>query len=156
MVNHRGPLPLRELHSTSETMMWGDPGGSWACLPPVYDYEWNHTATCCHICRTCPQKQSAEYALKSSWEKRRDLQNAEKKKLVSSWIFTFRHPYRVTSGWIIHSQLLYTRAKTINHLNASLRKKKKRKKRKQPTILDITQSTANITSSSVYISLIYN
>ena len=27
-VNHRGPLPLRELHSTSETIVWRDPGGS--------------------------------------------------------------------------------------------------------------------------------
>ena len=28
MVNHRGPLPLRELHSTGETIVWRDPGGS--------------------------------------------------------------------------------------------------------------------------------
>ena len=28
MVNHRGPLPLRELHSTDETWVWRDPGGS--------------------------------------------------------------------------------------------------------------------------------
>ena len=34
-VNHRGPLPLRELHSTDETIVWRDPGGSWACLRPV-------------------------------------------------------------------------------------------------------------------------
>ena len=27
-VNHRGPLPLRELHSTDETIAWRDPGGS--------------------------------------------------------------------------------------------------------------------------------
>ena len=27
-VNHRGPLPLRELHSTDETRVWRDPGGS--------------------------------------------------------------------------------------------------------------------------------
>ena len=40
MVNHHGPLPLRELHSTDETIVWRDPGGSWACLPPVYSYEW--------------------------------------------------------------------------------------------------------------------
>ena len=56
-VNHRWPLPLRELHSTVETIVWRDRGGSWACLPPVYDYEWNHPTTCCHICRTCPKKQ---------------------------------------------------------------------------------------------------
>ena len=41
-VNHRGPLPLRELHSTDDTIdiVWRDPGGSWACLRPVSDYEW--------------------------------------------------------------------------------------------------------------------
>ena len=36
-VNHRGPLPLRELHSTDETIVWRDPGGSWACLRPVHE-----------------------------------------------------------------------------------------------------------------------
>ncbi len=43
-VNHRGPLPLRELHSTDDTIdiVWRDPGGSWACLRPVSDYEWIH------------------------------------------------------------------------------------------------------------------
>ena len=37
-LNHRGPLPLRELHSTDETLVWRDPGGSCACLRPVYHY----------------------------------------------------------------------------------------------------------------------
>ena len=27
-VNHHGPLPLKELHSTGETIVWRDPGGS--------------------------------------------------------------------------------------------------------------------------------
>ena len=54
-VNHRGPLPLRELHSTSETIVWRDPGGSWACLPPVYSWVWNHPATGCDMCTT-PEK----------------------------------------------------------------------------------------------------
>ena len=27
-VNHRGPLPLRELHSTGEILVWRDPRGS--------------------------------------------------------------------------------------------------------------------------------
>ena len=45
-VNHRGPLPLRELHSTDETIVWRDPGGSWACLPPVYQW-FNHLVTGC-------------------------------------------------------------------------------------------------------------
>ena len=27
-MNHRGPLPLREIHSTDETIVWRDPGGS--------------------------------------------------------------------------------------------------------------------------------
>ena len=33
-MNHRRPLPVRELHSTDETIVWRDPGGSWACLRP--------------------------------------------------------------------------------------------------------------------------
>ena len=32
--------PLRELHSTDETIVWRDPGGSWACLQPVSNYKW--------------------------------------------------------------------------------------------------------------------
>ena len=32
-MNHRGSLPLRELHSTDETIVWRDPGG----FEPVYD-----------------------------------------------------------------------------------------------------------------------
>ena len=54
-VNHRGPLPLRELHSTGETIVWRDPGGSWACLPPVYVCVWNHHATGCKMWTT-PEK----------------------------------------------------------------------------------------------------
>jgi len=54
-VNHCGPLPLKELHSTGETIVWRDPGGSWACLPPVYDCVWNHPATGCDIWTT-PEK----------------------------------------------------------------------------------------------------
>ena len=42
-------LPLKELHSTGETIVWRDPGGSWACLPPVYDCVWNHPATGCDV-----------------------------------------------------------------------------------------------------------
>ena len=55
-VNHRRPLPLRELHSTSEIIMWRDPGGSWACLPPVYHNQCNHPATVCNTCGLCPEK----------------------------------------------------------------------------------------------------
>ena len=33
MVNHRRPLPFRELHSTDETIVWRDPGG----FEPVYN-----------------------------------------------------------------------------------------------------------------------
>ena len=46
-VNHRGPLPLRELHSTDDTIVWRDPGGSWACLRPVLNYEWIHPSRGC-------------------------------------------------------------------------------------------------------------
>ena len=51
-VYHCGPLPLKELHSTGETIVWRDPGGSWACLPPVYHWVWNHPATGCDMCTT--------------------------------------------------------------------------------------------------------
>jgi len=57
-----------------------------------------------------PKNNQQNMPQKAVEEKTRDLQNAEKK-LVSSRIFTFHQPYRVTSGQIIHSQLLYTRAK---------------------------------------------
>ena len=57
-VNHRGPLPLRELHSTDDTIVWRDPGGSWACLRPVSDYEWIHPFRVCrwhrHTCMWHP------------------------------------------------------------------------------------------------------
>ena len=57
-VNHRGPLPLRELHSTDDTIVWRDPGGSWACLRPVSDYKWIHPFRVCrwhrHTCMWHP------------------------------------------------------------------------------------------------------
>ena len=57
-VNHCGPLPLRELHSTDDTIVWRDPGGSWACLRPVSDYEWIHPFRVCrwhrHTCMWRP------------------------------------------------------------------------------------------------------
>ena len=53
--SHRRPLPLRELHSTGETIVWRDPRGSSACLPPVYDCVWNHPATGCDMWTT-PKK----------------------------------------------------------------------------------------------------
>ena len=46
---------LKELHSTGETIVWRDPVGSWDCLPPVYNYEWNHPATGCDMWTT-PKK----------------------------------------------------------------------------------------------------
>ena len=54
MVNDHGPLPLKELHSTGETIVWRDPGGSWACLPPVY--KCNHSATVCDTCGIHPKQ----------------------------------------------------------------------------------------------------
>ena len=55
MVNHHGPVPLKELHSTGETIVWRDPGGSWAYLLPVYDCGWNRPATGCDMWTT-PKK----------------------------------------------------------------------------------------------------
>ena len=36
-------------------IVWRDPGGSWACLPPVYHCVWNHTTTGCDMWTT-PEK----------------------------------------------------------------------------------------------------
>ena len=73
-VNHCGPLPLRELHSTDETIVWRDPRGSWACLPPVYNCVWSHPATGCDIWTT-PEKYT---------KKRETLGNANKNKTARS------------------------------------------------------------------------
>ena len=54
------------------------------------------------VCRTCPKK---------AVEKKKKSPTKCWKEEVSSRIFTFHQPYRVTSGRIIHSQLLYTMAK---------------------------------------------
>ena len=62
--------PLEELHSTGETIVWRDPGGSWACLPPVYICVWNHPATGC-VMWTTPKKHS---------KKRETLRNANQNK----------------------------------------------------------------------------
>ena len=105
-MNHPGPLPLKELHSTGETIVWRDPGGSWVCLPPVYIYEWNHIATGCRICRTCPKKQSAEHAPKSSWQKIRVLQNAEKKKLVLGFLHSINQTGSPQDESDIHSYFI--------------------------------------------------
>ena len=51
-VNHRGLLPLREFHSTCETLVWRGRGGSWACLRPVHNYEWNYS-TCQRLLQFC-------------------------------------------------------------------------------------------------------
>ena len=69
-VNRRGPLPLKELHSTGATIVWRDPGGSWACLLPVYHCVWNHQATGCDMWTT-PEKHT---------KKRETLRNANQKK----------------------------------------------------------------------------
>ena len=52
-VNHRGPLPSRELHSTDEIRVWRDPRRSWACLRPVSDYEWIHPGRGCDTDMWC-------------------------------------------------------------------------------------------------------
>ena len=46
-VNHRGPLPLRELLCTDETIVCRDPRWSWTCFQHVYDYEWIHPVRGC-------------------------------------------------------------------------------------------------------------
>ena len=66
-VNHCEPLPLKELHSTGETIVWRDPGGSWACLPPVY--KCNHHATVCDTCGICPKQHTKKKGALGQTEK---------------------------------------------------------------------------------------
>ena len=71
-VNHRGPLPSRELHSTDETIVWRDPGGSWACLWPVSEYEWFHPARVCdtymsHTCKVFVQQVTSSSLFLFPW-----------------------------------------------------------------------------------------
>ena len=51
-----GEITLRELHSTNETRVLRDPGRSWVCLPPAFDYGWNHPATGCDTCQLRQEK----------------------------------------------------------------------------------------------------
>ena len=88
--NHSGPLPLKEFHSTGETIVWRDPGGSWACLLPVYDCVWNHPATGWDF-RTTPKKHT---------KKRETLRNANQNKTTRRAGYkkvndphTHTHPY---------------------------------------------------------------
>ena len=70
MVNHRRPLHLKELHSTGETIVWRDPGGSWACLPPVYICVWNHPATGCDMWTTPKRRETLGNANQNKTTKR--------------------------------------------------------------------------------------
>ena len=110
-----------------ETMIWRVPGGSWACSPPVYDNEWNHTAT------------YAEPAPKSSQERirLRVLQNAEKNKLVLD--------FYIPSTAHIHCYFILGRInKSPKHTHTQ---------KSWLTIPDRTQSIPNTTSINIYISL---
>ena len=74
-VNHRGPLPLKELHSTGETIVWRDPGGSWACLPPVY--KCNHPATVCDTCGIHPEQHTKKRGAPGNTKKTQITRRAE-------------------------------------------------------------------------------
>ena len=103
------------------------------------------------VSRTCPQKQSAEHAPKSSWDERRVLQNAEKKKLDLGFLHSLNHTGSPKDESYMHSYFI-----PGQNNKSSQRKLKNKVKKRQPTILDTTQWIANITSISINISLIYN
>ena len=81
------------------------------------------------------------------------MQNTEKKKLVLGFLHSVNHTGSPQDESYIHSYFI---SGQNNKSSKHKFKKEKKKKKKQPTILDTTQSTANITSVSIYISLIYN
>ena len=131
------------LEGTSLHWWNNDVGRPWGILSLFTTCLWLWVKLNCHllphlqnmplkaVCRTCPQK--------SSWKKeRRVLQNAEKKKLVLGFLHSINH-----TG-------------SPQDKKSSKHKFFKGRKIKQPTNLDTTQSTANTTSISIYISLIYN
>ena len=72
-VNHRGPLPLRKLHSTNETIVWRDPGVSWACISPVYQW-FNHHVTGCDTYHLHPEKHSEKKVAKQNVKKNKTIQ----------------------------------------------------------------------------------
>ena len=63
------PLEGTSLHRWK--LVWRDPGGSWACLPPVY--KCNHPATVCDTCGTDPKQHT---------KKRGALGNTKKTKIT--------------------------------------------------------------------------
>ena len=94
---------------------------------------------------------SAEHAPKSSREKRRVLQNAEKEKLVLGFLHSVNHTGSPQVESYIHTYFIPGQnTKSSKHKFCFVLFLK------QPTILDTTQSTADLTSISIYISLIYN
>ena len=112
MVNHHGPLPLKELHSTGETMVWRDPGGSWACLPPAY--KCNHPATVCDTCGIHPKQHT---------KKRGALGNTKKGQTQKkrSWDVgrrsVWKRPERKHSEWKEPYETL-NRAKPLSNNNS--------------------------------------
>ena len=94
MVNHSGHLLLKELHSTGETIVWRDPGGSWACLPPVYNC--SQLATVCDKCGLCPKQHTRKRGApgntkktKQHIKKREALWNTRKIKITrrsGTWV----------------------------------------------------------------------
>ena len=87
--------------------------------------------------------------------KKRVIQNAEKKNLVVGFLHSVNHTRSPQDESYIHRYFIPT-GQNNKSSNCKFKKRKKKKKKRQPTVLDTTQSTANITSISIYISLIYN
>ena len=97
MVNHRRALPLKELHSTGETIVWRDPGGSWACLPPVYHCVWNHPATGWHV--DYPQKHTMKSETLRNANQNKTTRRAGYKKVYDPPPPTPHSPQRKHSEW---------------------------------------------------------
>ena len=109
-VNHRGPLPLKELHSTGETIVWRDPGGSWACLPPVY--KCNHPATVCDTCGIHPKQHTKKRGALGNWKD----QNHKKKSWDVGRRSVWKRPKRKHSEWKEPYELL-NRTKPLSNIN---------------------------------------
>ena len=85
-MNHRGPIPLRELHSTDETIVWRDTGGSWACLQLVYQWL-NQPVTCCDTCHLHLEKHNQKkWAIRNVKNEQNHSEEKVGKRKCKTWM----------------------------------------------------------------------
>ena len=114
------PLEGTSLHRWK--LVWRDPGGSWACLPPVY--KCNQPATVCDTCGIHPKQHTKKRGALGNAKK---MKNHKKKSgdvgRRSVWIW----PKRKHSEWKEPNEMLH-RAKPLQNNNSLADEGQKKKK----------------------------